>query len=199
MNIDEIITNPPRDEYIDNYGPAFDTVPIIAKIKDLTLKKINEPNEIQYGLFDDKNRLVGYMSLYYHGNDIWVVSLVQLAQTYKGMGYGTFLYDYAVMNDKLKIMSDATNTGGVHGSVHLWKRLKDNNRYQIVGYDIENKKIIPDATDKEVYNQKTNMRWLALPTKDSINEAIITIQSTMKKRYLVWYGPGTSSENYFNY
>lgn len=199
MNIQEIITNPPRDEYIDNYGPSFAIAPAIAKIKDLTLKKISEPSEIQYGLFDDKNRLVGYLSLYYYGNDIWEVALVQLAQSYKGMGYGTFLYDYAVMNDKLKIMSDSTNTGGVHGSVNLWKRLRDNNRYQIVGYDTENKKIIPDATDKEVYNQKTDMRWLALPTKESINEAIIMIQSTMKKRYLVWYGPGTSSENYFNY
>jgi hypothetical protein len=199
MHINEIITNPPRDEYIDNYVYAFDNAPIVAKIKDLNLKKIDEPSEIQYGFFDDKNRLVGYMSLYYHGDNIWVVSLVQLAQAYKGMGYGTLLYDYAVMNDKLKIMSDATNTGGVHGSVHLWKRLKSNNRYEIVGYDIENKKIVPDATDEDVYNQKTNMRWLALPTKNSINETISAIQSTMKNRYLVWYGPGTSSEQYFNY
>ena len=195
----EIITNPPRDEYIDQHTGRFDSDDEVATIKDLSLRKIATPTEVEYGLFDHKDRLVGYMSLEYRGDAIWEVTLVQLAQAYKGMGYGTFLYDYAVMNDKLKLMSDATNTGGPHGSVDLWRRLRGNNRYQIVGYDTETKSIIPDATDDVIYDNKPNARWLALPPSDTINESISKIQSMMSKRYVVWYGPGTSSETYFNY
>jgi hypothetical protein len=199
MRVQEIITNPPRDEYLDGYVEQFSPWPVVAKIKDLNLKKITEPTEIQYGLFDRKDRLVGYLSLYYYGDDIWEVALAQLAQAYKGQGYGTFLYDYAVMNDNLRIMSDATNTGGPHGSKNLWLRLINNKRYRIVGYDTGTEKIIPDASPDDIYDNKPNTRWLALPPGESINESITRIQSTMNKRYLVWYGPGTSDENYFNF
>jgi len=199
MLIAEIITNPPRDEYIDQYTETFKLSLTVAKIKDLSLKKVESEDEIQYGLFDTKDRLVGYFSLDYIDNDLWVVTLVQLAQSYKGQGLGTFFYDYAVMNDKLKIMSDSTNTGGVHGSQNLWERLKKNNRYQVVGYDTQTKQIIPDATPEMIYDNKPNTRWLAIPPVETINESIIRIQQLMKKRSIVWYGPGTSTEDYFNF
>jgi hypothetical protein len=199
MNISEIITNPPRDEYIDNYSSFFKDSPVVAKIKNLVLKKDATETEIQYGLFDIEDRLVGYLSLYYYGKDIWVVSLVQLAQAYKGMGYGTFLYDYAIMNDKLKILSDATNTGGPHGSKTLWKSLYNKNKYDIVGYDTETDTILKDIHPDDIYNNKPNIRWLAIPPNETINEALIRIQQTMKKTYVVWYGPGTTTEDYFNY
>lgn len=199
MNISEIITNPPRDEYIDNYSSFFKDASVVAKIKNLVLKKDATTTEIQYGLFDVEDRLVGYFSLYYYGKDIWVVSLVQLAQAYKGMGYGTFLYDYAIMNDKLKILSDATNTGGPHGSKTLWKSLYSKNKYDIVGYDTETDTILKDIHPDDIYNNKPNIRWLAIPPNETINEALIRIQQTMKKTYVVWYGPGTTTEDYFNY
>ena len=199
MNIKEIITNPPRDEYIDGYLYYFNDSTIVAKIKNLVLKKSADSTEIHYGLFDDKDRIVGYFGLEYAGNSMWQVVLVQLAQAYKGMGLGTFLYDYAVMNDKLKVMSDATNTGGPHGSINLWKTLKKNNRYQIVGYDTKTKTLIPDANEDDINDGTAHRRWLALPSEETINESLNRIQSVMKNRYVVWYGPGTTSEYYFNY
>jgi hypothetical protein len=199
MKFSEIITNPPRDEYIDQYHQKFDDSEDLVSIKGLVLKKITTPTEIEYGLFDEKNRLVGYMVLEYHGNSIWEVRLVQLAQAYKGQGFGTFLYDYAVMNDKLKLMSDSTHTGGPHGSRTLWKRLIDNARYQIVGYDTKTKSIIPNATIDQIYDNKPNTRLLAIPPIETINESIERIQSMMKGRYVVWYGPGTTTEDYFNF
>ena len=199
MKITEIITNPPRDEYIDQYQNKFLNADSVAAIKDLVLKKIQDSISIEYGLFDSADRLVGYMSLDYHGNKIWEVTLVQLAQAYKGLGYGTFLYDYAVMNDKLKIMSDASNTGGPHGSKELWTRLINNNRYPIVGYNTKTKSVIDNATFNDIYDNKPNTRWLAIPPADTINESLQKIQKTMKNRYVVWYGPGTTTENYFNY
>ena len=199
MKITEIITNPPRDEYIDDYTYKFDGATPVAIIKELILKSISSPTEKIYGLFDHKNRLVGYFELEYRGKDIWEVVLVQLAQAYKGQGYGTFLYDYAIMNDKLKVMSDATNTSGPHGSTNLWKRLISNNRYKIVGYDTSTEKVIPDANTDKIYDNKPNTRWLAIPPNETINESLERIQSHMNKRYVVWYGPGTTNEEYFNY
>jgi hypothetical protein len=199
MKFSEIITNPPRDEYIDQYHQKFDDSEDLVSIKGLVLKKITTPTEIEYGLFDHKDRLVGYMALEYRGDSIWEVRLVQLAQAYKGQGFGTFLYDYAVMNDKLKLMSDSTNTGGPHGSRTLWQRLIDNARYQIVGYDVKTKTIIPNATIDQIYDNKPNTRWLAIPPNETINESIERIQSMMKGRYAVWYGPGTTTEDYFNF
>jgi hypothetical protein len=198
VKIIEIITNPPRDEYIDGYWGALSNASTVAQIKNLELKKDISPLEIRYGLFN-KDDIVGFMSLEYRGDDIWEVTLVQLAQAYKGLGYGTFLYDYAIMNDKIKLISDSTNTGGKHGSRDLWLRLKANNRYRIVGYDTQTKQVIPNATEADIYNNKPNTRWLAIPPNDTINESLNMIQSTMKKRYVVWYGPGTTTPEYFNY
>jgi len=195
----EIITNPPRDEYLDSHRWNFDNAQEVAIIKDLTLRKAASNTEIHYGLFDKKDNLVGYLSLDYAGSNIWEVTLVQLAQAYKGLGYGTFLYDYAVMNDKLRIMSDGTNTDGVHGSKNLWLRLKRNNRYSVVGYNKQTQNIIPDATQDDIYNDSVDSRWMAIPPDKTINESITHIQATMKNRYVVWYGPGTTSEEYFNF
>jgi hypothetical protein len=199
MKLTEIITNPPRDEYIDNYLYKFDNASVVATIDNLTLKSISTSTEKIYGLFNNKNQLVGYFELEYRGNNIWEVVLVQLAQAYKGQGYGTFFYDYAVMNDKLKVMSDATNTGGPFGSKNLWKRLIDNRRYEIVGYDTQTGEIIPNSDIETIYDNKPNTRWLAIPPNETINESLNRIQSYMKNRYVVWYGRGTTTEDYFNY
>lgn len=199
MKITEIITNPPRDEYLDAYLYKFKDAQPVAKINNLILKNTSTATEKIYGLFDSGDRLVGYFNLEYVGKDIWEVALVQLAQAYKGQGLGVFLYDYAVMNDKLKVLSDATNTGGPHGSKNLWKRLRDNNRYAVVGYDTATHSIIPDATPELIYDNRPNTRWLAIPPNETINEALSRIQTYMKNRYVVWYGPGTTTEDYFNF
>ncbi len=199
MKLREIITNPPRDEYLDQYQRKFDDAESLVTIRGLVLKKISTASEIEYGLFDDLNRLVGYMALDYRGDNIWEVTLVQLAQAYKGQGFGSFFYDYAVMNDKLKLLSDATNTGGPHGSRSLWQRLISNARYQIVGYDTQTKSVISDASPDMIYDNQPNTRWLAIPPFETINESLQRIQSTMRNRYVVWYGPGTTTEDYFNF
>jgi hypothetical protein len=199
MRVVEIITNPPRDEYLDQYNFKFDNAESVATIRDLTVKKYTTASELYYGLFDRKDQLVGFLSLDYRGDDIWEVAVAQLAQAYKGLGYGTFLYDYAVMNDNIKLMSDSTNTGGPHGSRALWIRLINNNRYKIVGYDTKTQQIIPDAAPDLIYDNQPNTRWLALPPGETINESLTRIQGQMKNRYVVWYGPGTTTEHYFNY
>lgn len=200
MKIEEIITNPPRDEYLDNKLLHFNNAVPVATIKHLTLKKSELDDQIYYGLFDDADRLVGYLELaQYENTDMWQVLLAQLANAYKGQGYGTFLYDYTVMNDKLKLLSDETNTGGPHGSKNFWLSLYAKKRYDIVGFDTETNTVIPDIHPDEVYNENPNIRWLAVAPNETINESIIRIQSHMRNRYVAWYGPGTTTEDYFNY
>jgi hypothetical protein len=199
MKIEEIITNPSRDEHIDWHKPEFDGATPLANINGLQLRKVVSNEDVKYGLFDSIDRLVGYFHLEKY-LDMWVVRLVQLAQIFKGMGYGTFLYDYAVMNDKLKVLSDATNSGGIHGSRTLWTSLYNKRRYQIVGYDMQTDTQLPNITPTEVYNERDNIRWLALPTSHSINERLEYIKSVCSPQLsVVWYGPGTTTEDYFNY
>lgn len=200
MKIEEIITNPPRDEYLDNKVSCFSSAIPVAKIKNIVLKKANDEDQLFYGLFDQSDRLVGYLELMqYENTDMWQVLLAQMANAYKGQGYGTFLYDYAIMNDKLKLLSDETNTGGPHGSKNFWSSLYSKKRYDIVGFDTETDTVIPDIHPDDVYNEKPNIRWLAVSPSETINEAITRIQAGMKSRYVVWYGPGTTTEDYFNY
>jgi hypothetical protein len=118
MKINEIITNPPRDEYLDAKIYPFQTpnCQAVSSIDGLVLKRVLDGDDLYYGLFNKQNQLVGYFHLVQY-KDMWQVSLVQLAQVYKGKGLGTFFYDYAVMNDKLKVLSDESNTGGPHGSI----------------------------------------------------------------------------------
>ena len=199
MKITEIITNPPRDEYLDNHNFEFKNAVTVASIRSLELRRSDMDDGIVYGLFNTKDELVGYLQLDKYHNNIYTVRKVQLANAYKAQGFGTFLYDYAVMNDKLSILSDETNTGGIHVSKNLWLRLKSNNRYQIVGFDTVTDSIIPNATAEMIYNNEPNTRWLAIPPGATINESLTRIQRNMRDRYVVWYGPGTTSEDYFNY
>jgi hypothetical protein len=199
MNVSEIITNPPRDEYIDQYSAPLKQTPVVSKISGLNLHKLSTPTEIEYGLFNESN-LVGYFSLEHFDKNKWTVKLVQLAQAYKGKGLGTFFYDYAVMNDKLTILSDATNTDGVHGSKGLWLKLKNNNRYTVKGYDVKTNTMFDPKNPEDIYlDNNPDVRWIAIPGNETINESLIRIQALMKKRHVVWYGSGTTSETYFNF
>lgn len=176
MRLHEIIINPARDEYLANYANYFNEASTVATIRNLTLKKAQTNSDIHYGLFDSTEDLVGYFSLYKPvdlKNDIWCVALSQLEKKYKGQGYGAFLYDYAIMHDKVKILSGDTNTSGPFGSKELWLRLRTNNRYAVVGYDTETNEIIPNATPEMIFNNKENARWLALPPGETINETLV--------------------------
>lgn len=197
MKITEIITNPPRDEYLDPYLYQFDRSMVVAKIRNLELVKNDDSDSISYGLFNEQN-LVGLLALEKH-KDKWVVVLAQLAEAFKGQGYGTFLYDYAIMNDGLFLISDATQTSGINGSKNLWLRLRDNQRYKVAGYDINADQIFDVNDPTEVYNNDPDIRWIAIPSGKTINESLQYIQSHMKNRHVVWYGPGTTKEHYFNY
>jgi hypothetical protein len=200
MNISEIITNPARDEYLDQYLYTLkDAIPV-AKIKDLELRKSADAIEINYGLFDKTDRMIGYFSLEYAGKQRWQVTLVQLAQAYKGQGYGTFFYDYAVMNDKLTVVADGTNTGGPHGSKNLWTNIWKNARYEVKGINLKTGEIF-DVTDPEsqIYNSEFDTRWIAFPPNKTISESMEFLQSRTKKRHIVWYGPGTTTEYFFNH
>ena len=198
MQIDEIIVNPPRDEYLDSHSFVLQGAEPVARVLGLTLKAAKSPTEIHYGLYDRQDRIAGLLSLDYMGKDRWQVVLVQLAQAYKGLGLGTFLYDYAVMNDKLTLVADSTNTSGPHGSRKMWERIWQNSRYPVKGIDLKTQEIF-NATPEQIYINDPNIRWIALPESAKINEAIQAIQSTMKQRSVVWYGPGTTTEDYFNW
>jgi len=193
MKVEEIITGPSRDEYLDGTTTlAFKNAPTVATIRDLSLKKVVSPDDIYYGLINTKGQAVGYFEVRKYDDTKWQVVLVQIAQAYKSQGYGTFFYDYAVMNDKLSILSDVNQSeGGLGGSKGLWEKLYRHGRFTVCGYALITDTILPDATPADVYNQKDNICWLAKPKdNESINEMIIRLNDKYDgKRTIVWYGP----------
>lgn len=203
MKITEIITNPIRDEYIEHKSVYFTTSPVISKIRNLELKKTTHDNELWYGLFDPTspipNCLVAILQLGKYNDALYQVRLSQVAQVIKGQGYGTFLYDYAVMNDGLSFLSDSTNTeGGLGGSKGLWEKLYRQGRYTVSGYDIDTNTVIPNIQPANVYNQKENIVWLATPkvNPETINE-MLTRLNYNKDRQIVWYGPSIVESSNF--
>lgn len=201
MQITEIITNPIRDEYIDHKSVYFANAATVAKIRNLELKKVMNGDELWYGLFDPTspipNALVGILQLGQY-KSFWQVRMVQIAQAYKSQEYGTFLYDYAVMNDGLTLLSDSTNTVDMlGGSEGLWKKLYKQGRYTVCGYDLLTDTVLADATPTDVYNQKENLVWMATPKSnpESINEMLTRLNASGKT--VVWYGPTIVPKDHF--
>jgi len=197
--IDEIITSPGRDEYLERYTGIFDNLPVLSTIRDLTLRKLQTSDAIRYGLLNERNQVAGYFELTKYDDTKWQVVLVQVAPAYKSQGYGTFLYDYAVMNDKLSILSDVNQSeGGPGGSKGLWLKLYNQGRFRVCGYNLSTDTVLPAATPSDVYNQSENICWLATPGNETINEMLTRQNARYEgKRTIVWYGPTTVSGDNF--
>jgi hypothetical protein len=179
---------PARDESLPDKGIHFGDA-IVAKLNTLLLKKVVSPGEIRYGLFDEHN-LVGYLEFRQYDSTKYQVVLSQLANTFKGQGYGTFMYDYAVMSDNINLLSDARQSPS---SRKLWNRFREFGRFSVVPYDTTTNTASLTADEADVYSSE-NLLWLATSKGVTLKEAIDRLNE-----YTVWYGPATIDENYFNY
>lgn len=192
MKLEEIWVNPPRDEYLDDRSHRFANATGVATIKGLTLKRSSHDEDIFYGLFND-TALVGYVSLRKYSDGMYQVGLSQIAPSYRGQGLGTFMYDYAILNDKMTVISDTVQTPDAK---KLWMRFRTNGHFIVKPFDLSTNKTV-EATDEQVYSSD-NLVWIAYPTGKTINESLRELNSRYAgERYVVWYG--ASGEDYFNY
>ena len=192
MKLEEIWVNPPRDEYLDDKNHYFDNATPVVSIKGLILKRSVRDSDVFYGLFKD-DVLVGYLGLTHRPDGKYQVGLSQLAQAYKGQGLGTFLYDYAILNDNRVVLSDNRQTPD---SQQLWNRFRQNVHFNVVPFDLNTNEPTV-ATDEQVYSSD-HLVWMATPTGKTINESLSDINAMYKgDRYVVWYG--SSSDGYVNY
>ena len=207
MKIGEVITGPIRDNDISYKSVYFTKEPVIEKIYGLELRRSIHGDELYYGLTDPTTlpviTLAGILQLEKYNNQYWQVRLAQIEEQYKSQGYGTYLYDYAVMNDGLTLLSDTIlsyqaldNTGG---SIGLWKRLYSHGRFTVCGYNLETDEILPDMKPEEVINQHDNVVFMATPKqiKESIDEMLSRINNKNKHRITEWYGPNIKQSNEF--
>lgn len=193
MKLEEIWVNPPRDEYLDDRNHYFDNATEVATIKGLTLRRAEHDSDYFYGLFNKESQLVGYVSLRKFDESKYSVGLSQVVNAYRGQGLGTFMYDYAILNDKLTVLSDTRQTPDAK---KLWARFRSNGRFNVQPYDLTTNKIV-DVPEERVYSVD-NLVWIAYPTGKTINESLAEINAQYKgERYVVWYG--SSGETYFNY
>jgi len=175
----------------------FETSPTIYKVGDVHLKKyVNQSgNELWYGLVDQKHSaLIGILKLEKF-ESYWQVRLTQIEEKHKSQGYGSFMYDYAVMNDGLTLISDTSQTEGDRGgSKGLWEKLYRQGRFIVCGYNIDTDEIIPLENSSEIsskiYNQKEDIVWMAMPKNNqkSIAESLRYANSKNKHRNIEWYG-----------
>lgn len=188
----EAITGPIRDNDISYKSTMFsDNLPVIDTVHGLQLKRIQQGDDLYYGLFDSETTLAGLLQLEKY-DAYWQVRLAQIAENYKSQGFGTYLYDYAVMNDGLSILSDTNlSEGGPGGSKGLWEKLHRHGRYTVCGYNLDTNTILPEITPAEVFNQHEDLVCLATPkpVKESISEMLSRINTKNKHRIVEWYGP----------
>lgn len=194
MTLEEIWVNPDRDEYLDSKYYPFMGANAVAKIRNLILKKIINENDIYYGLFDEKDQLVGYFKITRYNNQWYKVLLSQIAPAYKGQGYGTFLYTYCVLNDKTNLLSDDNLTPQ---SLKLWNSIRRSGQFIVKVFDKQTGELSDDFSVLE-----DNNRYLlaGLPTGKTINETLHERNAVYNgERYIVWFGPTTVCEEFFNY
>lgn len=192
MKLEEIWVNPPRDEYLDDRNHHFRDSTPVATIKGLILKRSLHDGDVFYGLFKD-DLLVGYVSLRQYSEGMYQVGLSQIAPAHRGQGLGTFMYDYAILNDKLTVISDINQTPDAK---KMWNRFRTNGHFIVKAFDLNQKQPV-EATEEQVYSSD-RLVWIAYPTGKSINESLEEINANYAgERYVVWYG--ASSEGYFNY
>jgi hypothetical protein len=189
-----------RDEEIQHKISRFLNAPTVHSINGLELKKYfsADQDELWYGLANyraDPPVLVGVLQLE-KITPGWQVRLSQVQEGYKSQGYGTFLYDHAVMNDGLTIFSDVSQTeGAAGGSRGLWEKLYRQGRFRVSGYRLDTGEIIDLEDSSEIsakiYNQKENMVWMASPKtpSETIQEMISRLTQQNKYRTVQWYGP----------
>ncbi len=161
-------------------------------------------DELYYGLFDPanpvKNTIVGLLQLEKYNHALWQVRLAQIDEKYKSQGFGTYLYDYAVMNDGLSILSDTNlSEGGAGGSKGVWEKLYRHGRYTVCGYNLGTNTVIPEMAPTDVFNQHEDLVCLATPKaiRESIHEMLTRVNSKNKHRLTEWYGPNVKDAGQF--
>lgn len=190
MKMTEIVQLAPRDEYNDQFIYHFEHALSVGKIGAYDLKK-NNNGDIYYGLFDNEN-LIAYLHLIN-----LTVSMISVDRDYRGQGFATYLMDYAVLNDNLTITSDTRQTPDAKT---LWLSLIRNNRYDISLSSTGELASQDDA--KRIWNDKEDVYLIAKASvlteqeRNIINENEKRRKRAGRKEY--WYGPGTSSELFWN-
>lgn len=206
MKLDEIGITPPRDEYNDEFTHYFNNAEIVDIIHSYQLKKhVDEWGDIMYGLFDPKtNLLISYLHLEKEPN-YYRVGLPSTRPEYRRQGWATYLYDYAVLKDKLKIASDQNQTPEAK---QLWKSLARNSRYKIFMFDLKTGKKIPYNGTNAPWAIK-NVKNIILITEQHSSEELALFESWSCQRGVragrrksgKWdhlFGPGTSSALFWN-
>ena len=191
----EAIAGPGIDSYIADKAWYFSKSPVVYKIGNIDLKTAFYDDDLYYGLFD-KNSIIGLFHLSKY-NDLWQVRQIQIEEQYKGMEYGTFLYDYAVMNDGLSLISDTVQSdnkighpSGTGGSKALWEKLYRHGRFTVCGYNLLTNSVVPFANSAEIYTQHEDIVWMATPKplKESINEMLSRLRTGNRHRTFEFYG-----------
>lgn len=197
MNLFEIINIPSRDEYHNQFLSRFNKAEKVAEIQGKVLRLyVDEYSDRYYGLFDQDN-LIAYLQLCKEGQCYQVLMQSTLNQ-YRGQGWITYLFDYAVLHDKLKLVSDDRQT---KAAKNVWKSLARNGRYDVFIWDREtNEKTLLKSDDDSPWNDLENPVLIIEYNEQRFQSLIEHTKKRIEKGIdpVTLYGPGTTDVDFWN-
>lgn len=182
-----------------------------GKIRDNVLVKRKDGDNIYYGLKNHKGELVSYLALIKFSEGLYQVSRSATDFSNQQQGWITALFDYAIGNDKLKIVSDETQTPKARKT---WASFKRNNRFSIYIFDPETgektKTKLDGGSLKSIdgnidpYSDEFEEKYLLLAESEKSELLSESFNAMNKARYaqgkwqIIWYGPEIKDPAYFN-
>jgi len=196
MKINEIYTNPPREEYPASYQWHFFKINYEETLRTgLILKAVFEFDLAHIGVFD-KDTIISYVGLHKLENNLWQVDMQCTDVEYRNQGYIRRSIEFAVKKYGC-IISDQGHTSDAQ---RTWTALiKYPNLYHYYYYNIISKEKIPlkyvnDKIEPNPWNQSDDVVIMVCNRKlslESIKHLAVREQWEIKmNRRDRWIGPG---------
>ena len=207
MQVNEIITYPSRAgsiTFIAGYQNIFD--------KDIKSKAFNnlmfaehESNDSYFsGLFNN-DTLVAVLNVVFREHNMWQITYTETVPEYQGQGAFRYLLIRAVNRYK-KILCDEHQT---NEAKQAWKSLikYSGGQFNILVYDplTNNTEPVEHFSDDKIWNQKSSPLLMITNTLsedqvivNSNREQYMENVNTSRTEMNIWFGPTSSTEDYFN-
>lgn len=116
----------------ENQKQFFEDARDVGSFKSFVLKKAVTTLSIYYGLFDQNELVAYYWLMKFNFQFAWKSHEIHVLDAEQGQGLGMFLYEQAILVDKLTVVSDHFQT---HYSSEMWDRLRTHPSIEVGRYD----------------------------------------------------------------
>jgi len=201
VKLTEIYKTSSRSEDISKFNQYITDAPIVGSIRQMVLKKhIDQYGDIRYGLCDQDNmdKLIAFFHISKQPDNTFIATTPITDPQYQRQGWMKYLYNYAVLKDKLTLISDDNHTPE---AAALWRALAQQGLYDIYMFNKKTKEKRPFNSGEDPWSIQNEKDWLLI-TEQLTQEDIVLQEQYSAKRgeraqrrkmgmdYPGLYGPG---------